>query len=63
VGTLMVVSAIPVAGMALIIGIYRFISICRAALNVIGNGVAAVVISPWERELDAETLRQKLESS
>jgi len=49
--------------MALILGIDRFISMFRAAVHVIGNEVATVVISLWERELDAETLRQKLASS
>jgi len=49
--------------MALILGIDRFISMFRAAVNVIGNEVATVVISRWERPLDAETLRQKLASS
>jgi aerobic C4-dicarboxylate transport protein len=62
VGTLMVVPAIPVAGMALILGIDRFMSMFRAAVNVIGNGVATIVISLWERELDAGTLREKLAS-
>jgi len=62
VGTLMVVPAIPVAGMALILGIDRFMSMFRAAVNVIGNGVATIVISLWERELDAGTLRKKLAS-
>lgn len=62
VGTLMVVPAIPVAGMALILGIDRFMSMFRAAVNVIGNGVATLVISRWERELDAGTLREKLAS-
>jgi len=63
VGTLMVVPTIPVAGMALILGIDRFMSMFRAAVNVIGNGVATIVIARWERELDAEILRQKLASS
>ena len=60
VGTLMVVPTIPVAGMALILGIDRFMSMFRAAVNVIGNGVATLVIARWERELDAETLRERL---
>lgn len=63
VGTLMVVPSIPVAGMALILGIDRFMSMFRAAVNVIGNGVATLVIARWERELDAETLRANLEGS
>jgi aerobic C4-dicarboxylate transport protein len=61
VGTLMVVPSIPVAGMALILGIDRFMSMFRAAVNVIGNGVATLVIARWEKELDAETLQERLE--
>ena len=60
VGTLMVVPSIPVAGMALILGIDRFMSMFRAAVNVIGNGVATVVIARWEKELDRDTLRTNL---
>ena len=61
VGTLMVVPSIPVAGMALILGIDRFMSMFRAAVNVIGNGVAALVVARWEKEIDAETLRANLD--
>ncbi len=61
VGTLTVVPSIPVAGMALILGIDRFMSMFRAAVNVIGNGVATLVIARSEKELDAETLRKNLE--
>jgi aerobic C4-dicarboxylate transport protein len=61
VGTLMVVPTIPVAGMALILGIDRFMSMFRAAVNVIGNGVATLVIARSEKELDAETLQKNLE--
>lgn len=60
VGTLMVVPSIPVAGMALILGIDRFMSMFRAAVNVIGNGVATLVIARSEKELDARTLRERL---
>jgi aerobic C4-dicarboxylate transport protein len=60
VGTLMVVPSIPVAGMALILGIDRFMSMFRAAVNVIGNGVATLVIARSEKELDARTLRDRL---
>jgi aerobic C4-dicarboxylate transport protein len=63
VGTLMVVPSIPVAGMALILGIDRFMSMFRAAVNVIGNGVATLVIARWEKEVDAETLRANLEGA
>ncbi len=52
VGTLAVVPTIPVAGMALILGIDRFMSEARAVVNMIGNGVAAVVMAKWEGELD-----------
>jgi aerobic C4-dicarboxylate transport protein len=60
VGTLMVIPTIPVAGMALILGIDRFMSMFRAMVNMIGNGVATVVVARWEGELDREQLRQGL---
>lgn len=60
VGTLMVIPTIPVAGMALILGIDRFMSMCRATVNMIGNGVATVVVSRWERELDGATLQKRM---
>jgi aerobic C4-dicarboxylate transport protein len=56
VGTLAVVPTIPVAGMALILGIDRFMSEARALVNMIGNGVATVVMARWEGELDADKL-------
>ena len=52
VGTLAVVPTIPVAGMALILGIDRFMSEARALVNMIGNGVATIVMARWENELD-----------
>jgi aerobic C4-dicarboxylate transport protein len=60
VGTLMVIPTIPAAGMAIILGIDRFMSMFRAAVNMLGNGVAALVVARWEHELDAETLRDAL---
>jgi aerobic C4-dicarboxylate transport protein len=60
VGTMMVIPTIPVAGMALILGIDRFMSMCRAAVNMLGNGVATVVVARWEKELDRETLQRNL---
>ena len=60
VGTLMVVPTIPVAGMALILGIDRFLSMFRASVNMIGNGVATLVLALWEGELDKNTLRRNL---
>ncbi|MGZ9719517.1 dicarboxylate/amino acid:cation symporter [Rhizobium miluonense] len=56
VGTLSVIPAIPVAGMALILGIDRFMSEARALVNMIGNGVATIVMARWEGELDKERL-------
>ena len=58
--TLAVVPTIPVAGMALILGIDRFMSECRALTNFIGNGVATIVVSKWENELDMETIKREL---
>jgi aerobic C4-dicarboxylate transport protein len=60
VATLSVVPTIPVAGMALILGIDRFMSMFRALVNMIGNGVATLVVARWENELDRETLQSKL---
>jgi aerobic C4-dicarboxylate transport protein len=62
VGTLMVVPSIPVAGMAIILGIDRFLSMFRAVVNMIGNGVATVVVARWEKELDVGALRKALET-
>jgi aerobic C4-dicarboxylate transport protein len=58
--TLAVVPSIPVAGLALILGIDRFMSEARSITNFIGNGVAAIVVARWERELDMTRLRQEL---
>jgi aerobic C4-dicarboxylate transport protein len=60
VATMTVIPTIPVAGMALILGIDRFLSMARAAVNMIGNGVATVVVARWEKELSAETLKKNL---
>ena len=58
--TLAVVPTIPVAGMALILGIDRFMSECRALTNFVGNGVATVVVSKWEKELDTDRMHEVL---
>ncbi|MSO30315.1 MAG: C4-dicarboxylate transporter DctA [Acidobacteria bacterium] len=58
--TLAVVPTIPIAGLALILGVDRFLAEIRTATNFIGNGVAAVVISRWEGELDAAMLAAEL---
>ena len=58
--TLEAVPGVPMAAMALILGIDRFMSECRSLTNLVGNGVATVVISRWEGELTAETLQANL---
>ena len=58
--TLMVVPDVPVAGMALILGIDRFMSECRALTNFIGNAVATIVVARWEGELDRDALHAAL---
>ena len=58
--TLQVVPRIPMEALPLLLGIDRFMSECRAITNFIGNGVATIVISRWEKELTAETLRENL---
>jgi len=58
--TLAVVPSIPVAGLALILGIDRFMSEARSLTNFIGNGVATVVVSRWEGELDRKALTREL---
>ncbi len=58
--TLSAVPTIPVAGLALILGIDRFMSEARALTNLIGNGVATVVAAQWENELDKQKLDAEL---
>lgn len=58
--TLAVVPSVPVAGLALILGIDRFMSEARAITNLIGNGVATLAVSRWEGELDVDRLRAEL---
>jgi aerobic C4-dicarboxylate transport protein len=55
------VGTLPVAGLALILGIDRFMSEARAITNVIGNGVATLVIAKWTGELDTATMQRELE--
>lgn len=59
--TLAVVPEIPVAGMALILGIDRFMSECRALTNITGNAVATLVVAKWEGELDMDRLHAALD--
>jgi len=60
--TFSAIPGIPVAGLALILGIDRFMSEARALTNLIGNGVATLVVSKWENELNAERLNSMLDS-
>ncbi len=58
--TLQVVPSVPVEGMALILGIDRFMSECRALTNLAGNACATIVVSRWENALDKDTLNKAL---
>ena len=59
--TLTAIPSIPMAGLALLLGVDRFMSEARAITNLIGNGVAAVAVSRWEKELDVERARKVLD--
>jgi aerobic C4-dicarboxylate transport protein len=59
--TLSIVPSVPVAGMALILGIDRFMSECRSLTNFIGNAVATVVVARWDNALDRDRLRLALD--
>jgi aerobic C4-dicarboxylate transport protein len=59
--TLTAVPGIPIQTLALLLGIDKFMSECRALTNVVGNGVATLVVSRWEGELDAADLRKRME--
>lgn len=58
--TLSVVPTVPVAGMALILGVDRFMSECRALTNLVGNATASVVVARWEGELEKDKLQAAL---
>ena len=58
--TLAIVPQIPIASLAMILGVDRFMSQCRAITNLIGNGVATLVVAKWEGELDAGQLKAAL---
>jgi aerobic C4-dicarboxylate transport protein len=60
--TLSAVGHLPVAGLALILGIDRFMSEARALTNLIGNGVATIVVAKWVKELDEDKLHAELAS-
>jgi len=58
--TLQIVPDIPIQSIAILLGIDKFMSECRALTNLIGNGVATIVISRWEGELDADKLHEAM---
>jgi aerobic C4-dicarboxylate transport protein len=58
--TLAALPSVPIQSLALLIGIDRFMSECRALTNLIGNGVATIVISRWEKELTAQQISEAL---
>src|SRR6266700_558993 len=58
--TLAIVPDIPIQSLALLVGIDKFMSECRALTNLIGNGVATIVVSRWEGELDAQALHETM---
>jgi aerobic C4-dicarboxylate transport protein len=58
--TLAIVPDIPIQSIAILLGIDKFMSECRALTNLVGNGVATIVISRWEGELDADKLHETM---
>ncbi len=58
--TLATVQTLPVAGMALLLGIERFMSMARAVTNMIGNGVAGIVVARWDGALDIKRMHEEL---
>ncbi len=59
--TLAVVPQIPITALAVLVGVDRFMSECRALTNFVGNGVAAIVVAGWEGELDRDKLKSELD--
>ena len=59
--TLSVVPGIPIESLAILVGIDRFMSECRALTNLVGNGVATVIVSRWEKEVTPEQLRANMQ--
>jgi aerobic C4-dicarboxylate transport protein len=58
--TLAIVPDVPIESLAILVGIDKFMSECRALTNLVGNGVATIVISRWEGELDADKLHKTM---
>ena len=60
--TLAVVPTIPIAALALLVGVDRFMAQCRGVTNFIGNGIAGMAVARWEGELDMEQCRAELDA-
>ena len=60
--TLAVVPDIPIAALAVLVGVDRFMSECRALTNLVGNGVATLAVAAWEKQLDRDQLDRELRS-
>jgi len=60
--TLAVVPTIPVAALAVLVGVDRFMSECRALTNLVGNGVATLVVARWDGDLDRDRLKAELDA-
>jgi aerobic C4-dicarboxylate transport protein len=58
--TLAVVPDIPIVALAVLVGVDRFMSECRALTNLCGNGVATLAVAAWEKQLDREALQREL---
>jgi len=58
--TLAIVPDVPIESLAILVGIDKFMSECRALTNLVGNGVATIVISRWEGELDVDQLHETM---
>ena len=54
--TLSAVPNVPIQALAILVGIDKFMSECRALTNVVGNGVATIVVSRWEKELEGKKM-------
>jgi aerobic C4-dicarboxylate transport protein len=59
--TLAVIPDLPIAALALLVGVDRFMSECRALTNLVGNGVATLVIAKWEGDLDVGHMKAELD--
>jgi aerobic C4-dicarboxylate transport protein len=59
--TLQAVGTVPMAGLTLLLGVDRFMSEMRALTNLVGNGVATIVVAKWERELDEDKMARVLD--